>query len=319
MVDLASSSVNDLSAYSQVWLFSTDEMNAPDQQTIASFVTNGGNLVIFPYLPDREMNQKPCTILRDTFNIKTSQPEIIDSPLIKLYNLSDIKCSNPLITYSKEGIDGATPIAYTLKESICGFEKNVGKGKVIHLGTWLGFDTEGHKQAYLSILKRSSAQLANSSSTNDFITVRQKFNDNSESLLFVGNYYNENQSGKITYKHPKTNDRVQLPLIDGEIEIPPLYAFISPISIEIGKGINILHTTSDVIGISSSNNIINLYLTGSPALIGEMVLEGKKITKITSAEISEKPIMLIWHNNRIVLNYVHSGGEIVLTIKMLDK
>jgi len=319
MVDLASSSVNDLLAYKQVWLFSTDEMNAPDQQTIASFVTNGGNLVIFPYLPDREMNQKPCTVLRDTFKIKSSKPEIIDSPLIKLYNLTDIKCSNPLIAYTTEAIDGATPIAFTLRGSICGFEKNVGKGKVVHLGTWLGFDTEGHLQAYTTILERSKAQLANASSTNNFITVRQKFNDTSESLLFVGNYYNENQSGKITYKHPNTNERVQLPLIDGEIEIPPLYAFISPISKEIGKGINILHTTSDVIGINSNKNIITIHLTGDPGLIGEMVLEGINITKIKSAEISEKPIMLIWHNNRIVLNYLHSNKEILLTLKMLDK
>ena len=148
------------------------------------------------------MNQKPCTVLMDTFKIKSSQPEIIDSPLIKLYNLTDIKCSNPLIAYTTEAIDGATPIAFTLRGSICGFEKNVGKGKVVHLGTWLGFDTEGHLQAYTTILERSKAQLANASSTNNFITVRQKFNDTSESLLFVGNYYNENQSGKITISIP---------------------------------------------------------------------------------------------------------------------
>lgn len=319
VVNLTGSSENDLFAYKQVWLFSTDEMNASDQQTVANYVTAGGNLVIFPYLPDREMNQRTCTILKDTFKIKSSQPEIIDSPLIKLYNLTDIKCSNPLITYAKESIENATPIAYTLKGNICGFEKNVDKGKVIHLGTWLGFDTEGHKQAYRAILERSNAQLASAMSTNDFITVRQKFNDNSESILFVSNYYNENQSGKITYKHPKTNERVNLPLIDGKIEIPSLYAFITPICKEIGKGINILHTTSDVIGISSNNNIINIHLIGIPDLIGEMVLEGENITKIISAEISEKPIIPIWHDNRIVLNYIHSSKEIVLTIKILNK
>jgi beta-galactosidase len=319
MVNLTGSSENDLAAYKQVWLFSTDEMNAADQQTVAKYVTAGGNLVIFPYLPDREMNQRPCTILRDAFNIKSSQHEVIDSPLIKLFNLTDIKCSNPLITYTTETIGDATPIAFTLKGSICGFEKNVGKGKVIHLGTWLGFDTEGHKHAYKSILDRSNAQKANATCTNDFIAVRQKFNDKSEALLFVGNYYNENQSGQITYRHPKTSEIVQLPLIDGAIEIPPLYAFISPVGKEISNSINILHTTSDVTGIKVNDKSVLINLMGDPKLLGEMVLEGRNITKIKSAEISGKPIMLIWHNNRIVLNYNHGNDEFELTLKMLDK
>lgn len=319
MIDLVNATVNDLSAFKQVWLFCTDEMNASDQRNIANFVTNGGNLVIYPNLPDREMNQRACTILRDTLNIKNSQPENIDSPLIKLYDLTDIKCSPPLITYTKETIDGATPIAYTLKGSICGFEKNVGKGKVIHLGTWLGFDTESHLQAYRTILERSKPKLANVTCSNNFITVRQKFNDKSQSLLFVGNYYNENQKGSITYKHPKSNETIPLPYIDGEIEVPALSAFITPISKEIIDGINILHTTSDIIGFDTKNKTIVIHLQGNPELIGEMVLEGENISKIKSVESFDKPIMLIWHNNRIVLNYKHSHQEILLTIKLQDK
>jgi len=319
MVDLTTTSEKHLLNYKQVWLFSTDEMNASDQQTIVNFVNSGGNLVIYPYLPDREMNQKPCTIIRNAFNISTSLHETIDSPLIKLYHLSDIKCSNPLITYPLDNIDGATPIAYTLNGTICGFEKKVGNGKVIHLGTWLGFDTESHKLAYKTILNQSVARTSSATSTNDFITVRQKFNDNSESLLFVGNYYNENQKGKISYKHPKTDEMVDFPFIYGEVEIPPLYAFISPIAKEIGNNLTILHTTSDITGIQSTKNAIQISIVGDPNLLGEMVLEGKNIDKVQSAQIAEKPIMLIWHNNRIVLNYNHSKEEISLMVNLIDK
>ena len=69
MVDLSKASAEALRKYKQVWAFSTDEMNARDQQIIVDYTKAGGNLVIFPYLPDREMSQKPCTIIRDALSI----------------------------------------------------------------------------------------------------------------------------------------------------------------------------------------------------------------------------------------------------------
>ncbi len=63
MADLSKATADSLRRYKQVWAFSTDEMNAADQQTIVDYARAGGNMVIFPYLPDREMSQKPCTII----------------------------------------------------------------------------------------------------------------------------------------------------------------------------------------------------------------------------------------------------------------
>ena len=59
MIDLSKASADTLRKYMQVWAFSTDEMNAGDQQTIVDYIRTGGNMVLFPYLPDREMSQRP--------------------------------------------------------------------------------------------------------------------------------------------------------------------------------------------------------------------------------------------------------------------
>ena len=48
MVDLSKASADTLSKYKQVWAFSTDEMNAADQQTIVDYTRAGGNVVHFP-------------------------------------------------------------------------------------------------------------------------------------------------------------------------------------------------------------------------------------------------------------------------------
>ena len=81
-------------------------MNAADQQTIVDYIRAGGNAVIFPYLPDREMSQKPCTVIRDALSVSPSGKEIIDSPLIDIFDLKDIKCANPQIIYSEESLAG---------------------------------------------------------------------------------------------------------------------------------------------------------------------------------------------------------------------
>ncbi len=67
---------------------------------------------------------------------------------------------------------------------------------MIHLGTWIGFDTEGHKPVYEAILQKSGAKLRHTSSANDNLTVRERFTGDGSAMLFIGNYYNETQTGK---------------------------------------------------------------------------------------------------------------------------
>jgi beta-galactosidase len=152
MADLSKATAESLKRYKQVWVFSTDEMNAADQQTVVDYTRAGGSIVIFPYLPDREMSQEPCNIIRDALAVSPAGKEVIDSPLIDIFDFKDIKCTNRRSSIRKF-MQGAEIIARTLKGTPCGFIKVLGQGSVIHLGTWIGFNTEGHKPVYEAILK----------------------------------------------------------------------------------------------------------------------------------------------------------------------
>ncbi|HSW68311.1 MAG TPA: beta-galactosidase, partial [Bacteroidales bacterium] len=197
--DLTRTNPQELSRYKQVWTFSTDEMNETDQRTLLRFVRDGGNLVIFPAIPYREMSQKPCSLLRDAFNAHPEAIETIDSPLIDLLGLNDIKCANPQLVYGTTTLENATVIALTLTGKPCGFLKPYGNGVLIHLGTWLGFDTEAHKAAYEVLLRLSNAALNTAGCDNSFIRVRQRFTSHGEGILFVGNYFNEDHKGSVSY------------------------------------------------------------------------------------------------------------------------
>jgi beta-galactosidase len=318
MADLSKATAESLKMYKQVWAFSTDEMNAADQQTVVDYTRAGGNIVIFPYLPDREMSQKPCNIIRDALAVSPSGKEVIDSPLIDIFDFKEIKCANPQITYSEDSLTGAEIIARTLQGTACGFSKTLGRGSVIHLGTWIGFDTEGQKPVYEALLERSGARLRQASASCEYVTVRERFTDNNTAILFIANYYNEEHSGKITYTHPETGEPVPLPYSQDEMLWPPLYGILTPVCMEVSDGLKILHSTSDILRFSAIDSHIEITLYGDRDLIGEIVFEGPGVEKISSATLDREAVQIIRDAKRIALKYSHKHrNEMILDIMFM--
>jgi beta-galactosidase len=305
MFDLTKISSKGLQSYKQVWAFCTDEMDAGDQQALVEYAKDGGNLVIFPHLPGREISQQPCNILCDAIKIWPTGKEIVDSPLVDIYDMKDIKCANPQITYSEESLKEAEIIAKTLTGKPCGFKTRLEKGTILHLGTWLGFDTEGHKPVYETIVRNSGGKLSHASASTHNITVRQRFTRNNKAFLFAGNYYNEEQTGKVTYTHPETGEIVHIPYLKHEMLWPALYAFISPVCFDVTHDIKILHTTSDILSFEKNENEFTIKLSGDRDLIGEIVFEGKNSDKIASATIDNTPVNITRQAKRCIINYAH--------------
>jgi beta-galactosidase len=284
-------------------------MNFLDQKVLVDYTHNGGNLVIFPNLPDREMSQNSCTTLRNEIGIQPNGTESIDSPLVDVYDFKDIKCANPQIIFAEDDLKDAIIIARTIRGSVCGFEKTMGKGSVIHLGTWLGFDTEGHKPVYEALLEKSGAKLRQAYSNNENITVRERFTPDKQAVLFVGNYYNEEQFGKVTYTHPKSGENFQIPYSGKDILWPPLYSILTPVFLEITEGITLLHCTSDILNIEKKEGQIEITLFGDRDLMGELVLEGAKIAEIKEVQMNGNRLENVRNRNRVVIHYNHLHQE----------
>jgi beta-galactosidase len=317
MVDLGKATPGALGKYKQVWAFATDEMNARDQQVIVDYTRAGGRTVIFPYLPDRELSQRPCTIIRDVLSVSPSGIETIDSPLVDIFGLKDIKCANPQVVYAEDQMPGAEVIARTVRGSACGFVKELGSGSLLHLGTWIGFDTEGHIPVYKAILDRSGAKLRQASASNDQISVRERFTDEGSGLLFIGNYYHEEQLGKVTYTHPGTGETVSVPYAKDEMLWPALYSVLTPLCLEVSGGVKILHSTSDILGVEALDGLLMVTLCGDRDLEGEIVLEGADAAKITSATIGDVPAAMYREGRRVVFNYRHRHrSEMILAIRL---
>ncbi|MFW5725267.1 MAG: beta-galactosidase [Bacteroidota bacterium] len=318
MADLTRSSAQQLKNYKQVWAFSTDEMNAADQQTLVDYISEGGKLMIFPYIPDRDMLQQPCTLLRDALGISPAGTEVIDSPLVDVMGRRDIKCANPQVIYDGSSLQNAEPIAYTLTGSICGFVKPYGRGEVMHLGTWLGYDTEAHKPVYMALLSRLGGKLQQAASSNNNISVRQRFTAQNQALLFAGNYFNEQQFAALSYTHPAKGERVNFPLSGKEMLYPPLYAIVTPVCLQLQKELLLLHTTSDILDVTADYGSVHFSLCGDRDLTGELVLEGNGCEDVRSVTIDGKEAHPVKLNNRLQISYQHPHNkEITLTINTI--
>lgn len=292
--------------YKQIWAFCTDEMNAAEQQKIVDYAKAGGHVVIYPNLPLREMNGQPCTIIRDALNIKPIGTDSFDSALIDVLDLKDIKCANPQMVYDANDLMGDEIIAKNIQGKIIGFHKSIDKGKVAHVGTWWGFDTEAHKDVYMKLLGLSDANLTNATADNFFITVRERFTQDKQAMLFVGNYYNEEQLTSVTYTHPATGMHEKLPLSKSNMEMPGLYAMLSPIALRLGESLSLLHTTSDLLGVEETQNGWMLQLHGHRGLFGEIALEGPGIKDVTSVFCNGEQTEFRMIENKLVVNYPHS-------------
>jgi hypothetical protein len=260
------------------------------------------------------MSQKACTILRDSIPVYPSGYETIDSPLIDIYDHQDIKCANPQIIFNEEDLKDATIIARTIKDSACGFEKKLEKGSIIHFGTWLGFDTEGHKPVYEALLARSGAKLRQAIAGHENISVRERFTGEGSALLFIANYYNEDFEGNVVYTHPQTGEPVAIPYSGEKMLWPALYAVLTPVGLKLADGLSILHSTSDILDISVQNDRIELTLFGDRDLMGELVLEGENADKIKAVSIDGKVLKMVKANDRVVLNYDHSYRKELIAV-----
>ena len=319
MVDLNKASLDVLDKYKQVWAFCTDEMNAEAQLTIVDYAKAGGHIVIFPYLPDREMSQKPCSIIRDAVSVYPAGVENIDSPLIDVYDLKDIKCANPQTIYDEKSISASEIIARTINGKVCGFTKSIGKGTLIHLGTWIGFDTEGHLPVYNAILNKSSANLRQASSSNFHINVRERFTRNHSAVLFIGNYYNEEQAGTVSYSHPESGETIAIPYSKGDTIWPPLYAILTPVCLDVSDGIKILHSTSDILDVTEVSDQLKITLYGDRDLHGEIVFEGGNVKRILSATITGEEVQILKDDKRIAFTYRHLHKEQQVLIVKIKK
>lgn len=189
--DLENTNVEELLKYKQLWIVTTEFMDAKTQQLLATFVKRGGQLIMYPVIPALDLYLNPCTVLKDELNIKfkiSSSPNKVDA-----FGIEDVFT----VFNNKQIFDitNADVVAVTSFDEVCGIRKRFGEGVITLLGFAFGYTSDEH----LHLIEKMAA--LNEIKNNVFITddsiqyvVRK---GRKYSYLFLLNYHNQEKKFKV--------------------------------------------------------------------------------------------------------------------------
>ncbi len=182
--DLENTSIEILLTYKQLWVTSTEFMDAKTQSFLASYIRKGGHLIIYPVLPNLDLYLNKCTILKEALSINFSRSSSPNK--VEAFGIKD------LFTVFKEKQifkpDNCEIIATNQIGEIVGIRKKVRGGVVTVLGFAFGYTSDEHLHLYEKIVSLDKIKRQAKVSDPDIQFVIRK--GKKYSYLFLLNYHN---------------------------------------------------------------------------------------------------------------------------------
>lgn len=220
-------------------VYSSPYMSKQAQDNLIDFVQAGGGLLLYGLLPELDMEGRPCTILKDRFNITKTEIETSDANywlsvkyLDVFSNLAEIRTGRVQTYETQEGI----PLLKTADtKKICGFEQKINLGKVILIGAELTCNLTVFK----TLLQRLGSTPKLSHDCNeDGIVLSMTENDQKEKLLHILNLDTFEKEAVISMR--------EKPLFEGKrLRIPAGEGMMLPINLTI-DGKHLLYSTAEI-------------------------------------------------------------------------
>lgn len=192
--DLETTNIEALLKYKQLWVTSTECMDAQTQQLLVSYVKQGGHLILYPAIPVYDEYLNPCTILKDELNIQYSTAP--SNNKIDAFGIED------LFTFFQEKLiftsNGGEIVSKTKEGEICGLRKTVEKGSITALGYAFGYTADEHLQLMEKIVSvdRIKREAKVSDADIQFVVRHGK----KYSYLFLLNYHNTKKTFTVDSK-----------------------------------------------------------------------------------------------------------------------
>jgi beta-galactosidase len=192
--DLENTSLDELFKYKQLWIVSTEFMNSDTQMFLASYVKQGGHLMLYPAMPTLDNYLNPCSILKDELDLQFKK--LISPNKVDAFGIKDVYTvfREKQIFIAKE-----TEVVSTTKAGeVCGVRKKVGKGIVTLLGFAFGYTSDEHLHLIEKIISFDKIKRQAKVSDRDIQFVIRK--GKKYSYLFLLNYHNEKKTFTVDSK-----------------------------------------------------------------------------------------------------------------------
>ena len=187
--DLENSNVENLLRYKQLWVVTTEFMDACTQKLLVDYVKNGGHLILYPAIPLLDLYLNPCSVLKDELGVKLTKS--VSPNKIDAFGIDDVYT----VFQEKQIFQNVskTEIVSTTKAGeVCGIRKNAGNGMATILGYVFGYTSDDHLHLIEKIVSLDSIKRQAKLSDPDIQFVIRK--SKKYSYLFLLNYHNQKKT-----------------------------------------------------------------------------------------------------------------------------
>jgi beta-galactosidase len=198
--DLENSNVENLLRYKQLWVVTTEFMDASTQILLADYVNNGGSLILYPVIPILDLYLNPCSVLKDELGVKLAKS--VSPNKIDAFGINDVYT----VFQEKQIFQNVskTEIVSTTKTGeVCGIRKNVGNGMATILGYAFGYTSDEHLHLFEKIISLDKIKRQAKVSDPDIQFVIRK--SKKYSYMFLLNYHNQKKTFTVDSKKYNLN------------------------------------------------------------------------------------------------------------------
>ncbi len=300
--DLEVQSIEELLQYEVLWVFCLEVMDAKTQSKLVDFVKQGGRAIFYPVLPKFDLQGNSCEILKKGLEIEGENLLFPVESKVSYFNQEPV---NGLPILCEFQPNGSTPIA-KFGRKICGFEKQVGKGRATVMGTIPNYQIAEHIDVFQQFLTKDGIKSEVVSSDQDIVTHLRKGPQGS--FLFVLNFHPVEKDFVLDLN--LNGNSLRIPSVR-KLSIPGTYGVIMPIDQKISKG-KIVYSTSEFLGESKEGTGTKLILKGSKEIMGEILLSLENAPQ--KVLIQGKETKFEKTKDGILVKYRHPSKEFTLEI-----
>jgi beta-galactosidase len=251
-----------------LWVFAISFMDENIQKKLAKYVKDGGTLILFPELPDRDLAGKECTALIDEMGIKLNN-KVAPSTV----NFGDQDCFVEG-GVSVVDVEGDYETLASVDEGPCSISKKCGKGKFIFIGTPISHTYDYHADiigdiAYQEAGVRNDIKIF----PRDIIGLLRS-GDNG-SFIFLNNYHQKKYVADIELTVPECN----IDLKESNIAVCARTTKILPIDVKLSQSLKIVFSTVEILKINEGEEEIEFTVKGCAGENARIILEveGKRV------------------------------------------
>lgn len=189
--DLENYALDVLLKYKQLWVVTTEFMDAATQKFLASYVKMGGHLIVYPAIPTLDLYLNSCTILKDELKINFTKS--ICPNKIEAFGIEDVFTifGEKQIYQSRD----EEVVSKTEAGEACGIRKEIGDGMITLLGYAFGYTTDENLHLYEKIVLHDKIKRQAKVSDPDIQFVIRK--GKKYSYMFLINYHNQVKTFKV--------------------------------------------------------------------------------------------------------------------------